>query len=388
MFSTAYDIVLLISALITIGVSLFLTILVFLKNRKPEMSKIFIFWMLLSVYSAVCLIISTFYDSEGNNLASFFWVVAGILQSVIDPCIAIHFMLLFSSKSEWFTSKKYYRIIPYMPCLVFYVLMAGPLVNYFSNPADFTTAIAMMKTLQYAALPVYFSTIVVLMVLFMTLVYMAYTRATALRKHDQLRFIIAGVGILFFNNVLSTINFLFKAGDIDTTALSQANSVIQLILIPVSAVLFTYTILKYKMLDVKVFVRRSVAYAILSLSMIAIFVVVSNLLENLLANTVLGGMGSADISNIIAAFTILPLFHPLEKIIGKAVEKVAGERKLQLSHDTEIDLYNSLLTTAWADGNVSDKEQEMLFTLRETLHITDDEHKQLELKIKKRLRQA
>ncbi|MFA5772156.1 MAG: hypothetical protein WC974_05455 [Thermoplasmata archaeon] len=384
MLSTT-DIVFIVSALITIGVSLFLTILVFSKNRKPEMSKIFIFWMGLSVYSAICLILSTFYRSEGNSLADFFWMVAGTLQSVIDPCIAIHFILIFSNKSEWFTSKRYNRIIPYVPCIIFYVAIAQPLSNYLSNPGDNVVASALGSFLQYTAIPTYFVGIVVVMIFFITLLYMTYAKANALRKHDQLRFILVGIGIIFFNNVVNAINFMLAANNIDVAAFGQIVSMIQIILIPISAILFTYVILRYKMLDVKVFVRRSMVYAALSLSMIAIFVVVNQLIQNLLQDTILG---DSDVASILAAFAILPFFHPLEKTVEKLVEKVVGERKLQLSHETEMDLYNSLLNTAWADGNVSDKEEEMLFTLRETLHITDEEHKRLELNIKKRVKMA
>ena len=136
---------------------------------------------------------------------------------------------------------------------------------------------------------------------------------------------------------------------------------------------FAIAVLKYKLMDVQLIIKKSLTYSIIVLMIAMLFTVVGESLEFLtgkLLPTV-----SELLSNIIAALIVSISFMPMidytKRLFNKMFPKLA---KYEKEYVERLSAYESTLEAMWADREITETEGRALEVLRSKLNITKKEH--------------
>jgi hypothetical protein len=144
----------------------------------------------------------------------------------------------------------------------------------------------------------------------------------------------------------------------------------------ISGVVITYGILKHQLFDIEFIVKKTFVYLLIALVLIGIFRLIELILSNFISATFFGGDLAA---RFIAAVIVFCFFFPLRntavKIGDSLFPKLAKTVKYDFSH--EIMVYKNQLMHALEDGIITEKEENMLKSLRDDLGISDDDHEKI-----------
>ena len=136
---------------------------------------------------------------------------------------------------------------------------------------------------------------------------------------------------------------------------------------------FAVAVLKYKLMDVQLIIKKSLTYSIIVLSIAMLFTVVGESLE-FLTGKLLPEVSEL-LSNIIAALIVSISFMPMidytKKLFNKMFPKLA---KFEKEYVERLSAYESTLEAMWADREITGTEERALEVLRKKLNITQKEH--------------
>ena len=189
------------------------------------------------------------------------------------------------------------------------------------------------------------------------------------------RTILIGVAMALqsINNIIISFSMLSGVG----TYIYLYLIIMQSILVPFSIIIIAYAVMKYNLIYIHDAVKKSTLYGLLSLSMVIVFVVVEETLENLISATFFGRI---PLSSIIAAITITLTVSPIERRIEKLVNRIFPE----LVEDENIEMkkraYAAAVKGALADGIITEKERKLLIELRRALELPEDVVREIEEK--------
>lgn len=129
-----------------------------------------------------------------------------------------------------------------------------------------------------------------------------------------------------------------------------------------------YAILRLQLFDIEIKLRWGINRSALVLVFLAVFFVVDQLIE------AIAGEALGTIAGAVASGLLLFALHPLQKMterIGAAAlpHARADDNKYILRRKRET--YRNAYATAWADGNLTAKDQRMLQQVRDALGLPD-----------------
>lgn len=158
------------------------------------------------------------------------------------------------------------------------------------------------------------------------------------------------------------------------------------VLIPFPAIIMTYGIVKEQLFDINLVVKKSILYTIFTTILAGAFVGIEGLMERLVSTTlpilnttILGGIevAKAATSGMVLAISV-PAKRVSDNLTDRMFPDIVESALARLTPEKVIDLYREELKVAWRDGELTDKEEEMLHVFRESMHISDALHEQLE----------
>ncbi len=163
------------------------------------------------------------------------------------------------------------------------------------------------------------------------------------------------------------------------------------VLIPFPAIIMAYGIVKEQLFDINLVVKKSILYTIFTTILAGAFVGIEGLMERLVSTTFLAGLqttvlGGIEVAKAATSGLVLAISVPAKRVSDNLTDRMFPDIvESALAHMTPekvIDLYREELRIAWRDGELTDKEEEMLHVFRESMHISDALHEQLEMEAK------
>lgn len=163
------------------------------------------------------------------------------------------------------------------------------------------------------------------------------------------------------------------------------------VLIPFPAIIMAYGIVKAQLFDINLVVKKSILYTIFTTILAGAFVGIEGLMERLVSTTFLAGvqtsvLGGIQVAKAATSGLVLAISIPAKRVSDNLTDRMFPDIvESALAHMTPekvIDLYREELRIAWRDGDLTDKENEMLHVFRESMHISDELHEQLEKEAK------
>jgi len=154
-----------------------------------------------------------------------------------------------------------------------------------------------------------------------------------------------------------------------------------LMALPISFGFIAYGIVKERLFDIDIIVRKSVLYGMMTSILTIAFFVVQELMEDVVSTTVFADM---HLSNLVSAGFVVMLSVPARSVSQNLTDKLLPKVGLSSlkNHDDKAELYRTELSIAWDDGIITKKERKMLETLRKSLDITKEDHERMEREVK------
>ncbi len=132
-------------------------------------------------------------------------------------------------------------------------------------------------------------------------------------------------------------------------------------------------VLKYKLLDVQLIIKKSLTYSTVVLTIALLFTIVGETVEFVVGNLL---PSVSDLySNIIAALIVSLMFMPIIKatknLFNRLFPKIARYDK---EYVARLTAYEATIEAMWQDEMITDKEEEAIKILRKRLNIHKNEH--------------
>ena len=337
-----------LSPAVTMLLTAFLALVIIYKNYHNEINRVFFFWMLISAVNSLFMCVFILFGSPEAK-----WI--GLFISLLDPCMAIHFVLLYSMASRY-VSRKPAAFLLYLPAA-----LAIPALVYLSTWGED------IMLLGYGA---YSLAMYALEFFSIGLLILTYKRLEEKVAKMQVMWIAIGIFIMTFG--------LFLATAFSLIAEWLYNLVI-FIIVPAASLVLAFTVLKFKLMGVENIVKRGITYTAMSVILICLFVIIGAVLEALFKDMTWVGI---HVPNIITALILAFLILPLQAGITKLVNMVLPKHEDPVVLRMRLQSYRSALCTAMEDSVLTPKEQRILKDLRGSLGITDAEHEEMIKNIK------
>ena len=144
------------------------------------------------------------------------------------------------------------------------------------------------------------------------------------------------------------------------------------VFVALSVIILAYGTLKVKLFDIDLVVKKSFSYAIITVVIAWIFLLLEESLSYFVSEIILGGI---QISHLLSGIVIVILILPLKDISHKLTDKLFPDMDHISTSHRDIEIYRKLLEYAAMDKSM------MLKEMRSFLGISDEDHKSLEKEI-------
>ena len=350
-----------ISAMGNLGLGLF----VYTRDKKNELYRIFLFLcLILTVWNTniLGLIIAP------NENFAWYWSKIFGLGLLLGPAIVLHFVLVFTEYRGKFERQMLYA--SYGVALVFSVLkLSGLFVSGFFKVGDeyFPRAGLIFQ--------LFILNFIIFMGYALLLVFRKYKQTTSGIKRNQIAYFLVAALLTL---LISSTNFLLSLG----IRIYPVGNMATIIFTGVVA----YAIVKHRLMDIQIVIRKGVVYAALTASITAIYAIVVGISHGIFGITRFG-QGSL-LVNALAAMIVALSFQPLRNRIQRTVDKLFFKDKYDY-HKTLKDFSGAVTSILSLDRLLSlvvNRVTEIMHINRGSLMLCDKEAEEFEIKVGKGLR--
>jgi two-component system NtrC family sensor kinase len=350
-----------ISAMGNLGLGLF----VYMRNKKSDLYKTFLFFcLILTVWNIniLGLIIAP------TEHFAWYWSKIFGLGLVLGPPIFLHFVLVFTEYRTKFEKQMLYT--SYGAAFIFSVLkLSGFFVSEFFKVGN-----------QYfPRAGLIFQLFILNFIFFMgyalLLVFRKYKQATSGIKRNQIAYFLMAI---LLTTLIASTTFLPSFG---IRIYPMGN---------MATILFTsivaYAIVKHRLMDIEVVIRKSVVYASLTVSITAIYAVIVGVFHGVfgIARFAQGTL----LVNALAAMIIALSFQPLRNRIQRTVDKLFFKDKYDY-HKTLKDFSGAMTSILSLDrllNLIVNKVTEVMHIGRGCLMLWDEQTEEFRIKVGQGLR--
>ncbi len=145
-----------------------------------------------------------------------------------------------------------------------------------------------------------------------------------------------------------------------------------------------YSVLKYQTFRFEVFFRKAVSYVFTGIFLAVAWVALGELLEGFVGQRLetairydVPDRAMSVMSAIVVFLFIGPIENNAAKIVSKVFPKAAWIKEEARISMQAMRIYRNALKEAWHDGEVHGRERQVLASLRSTLGISDELHKEV-----------
>ena len=350
-----------ISAMGTLGLGFF----VYTRDKKKELYRTFLFLcLILTVWNIniLGLIIAP------NEHFAWYWAKIFAIGLVLIPPGVLRLILAFTEYKGKFERQMLY--VSYGVALLFSILnLSGLFVNEFFKVGNkyFPRAGLMFQ--------LYILNFVLFIGYALLLVFRKYRETASGIKRNQIGyFLVAGL----LTVLVGSTNFLPSLG----IKIYPIGNMATIILTGI----FGYAIVKHRLMDIEVVIRKSVVYAALTASITAIYVIIVGVFHGVFGITRFA-QGSL-LVNALAAMIIALSFQPLRNRIQRTVDKLFFKDKYDY-HKTLKDLSGAVTSIFSLDkllNLIVNKVTEVMHIDRGCLMLWDKQAEKFRIKVGKGLR--
>jgi len=342
-----------------------LGLFVYTRNKKNDLYRAFFsLCLILTVWSTniLGLIIAP------TEHFAWYWAKIFAIGLVLIPPGALRLMLAFTEYKG--KSEKQMLYASYGAALVFFILnLSGLFVNDFFRVGN-----------QYfPRAGLMFQLFILNFILFMGyalfLVFRKYKQTTSGIKRNQIAYFLVAASLTV---LVGSTNFLPSFG-IKIYPIGNINNI-------VFTSIVAYAIVKYRLMDIEVVIRKSVVYASLTASITAIYAIIVGVFHGIFGITRFA-QGSL-LVNGLAAMVIAVSFQPLRNRIQRIVDKLFFKDKYDY-HKTLKDLSGAVTSILSLDrllNLIVNKVTEIMHIDKGCLMLWDEEGEEFRIKIAKGLR--
>ena len=278
---------------------IFLSIVIYRNNKQNKSNKYFSLFILSIVLWVFALLLS---DTTKNYEVALFWSK----MAIIGPAFIIYFFLLFSKvfpRGEGDFNKKYK-----------FLLIAPAIIIIILSPTRYNIEDIIIRDwgAEAAAGQLYlflFLYYLSYLILSFYILIKKYRRAINLLR-VQIRYLFLGMGISSILGLTTNLVFLFF--NINQFTFFG----------PISMLFFigftSYAILKYRLMDIKVIIKRSTVFAFLVIIITSVFTLFSYIISQMLLD--ITGAKSLVLNGVIMAVLVSLGFEPLKKALSQTTD--------------------------------------------------------------------
>jgi len=355
--------------IIIILLTLFLGLFVYKRNPKNLINIYFLFFCFSAVLWIIALLFSDFFKDINQAL---FWGRFSIIGAALLPYSFLLFVHVFPNIKEDFKLSK--KIIFFIPVL-FIILLFPTKYNIEKVVIHNWGSEAVIGSLYYFLL-IYF--VVYLFSAFRRL-YKNFKKSTGLLRL-QLIYIFLGLGIGFsigvFTNLLS-----FYIGLPQSSIFGPISALVMVIFI-------AYAIVRYRLMDVRVIIRRSAVFTVIVLIITALYAILSYLFSVFfteligIQSVILNGIGMAILvalgfeplkrflSEITDSFLFKAEYKPQE-VLSEFSDKLASTLNLNVLSQFMVARLNAVLKTTFVSLFLLDEEKKEYIKVAESGKIVE-----------------
>jgi two-component system, NtrC family, sensor kinase len=274
------------------------------RTRRPfDQATLHFFWLSVAFFGAF-----TFSFTGRFDRVDWFFYWADVVALALLPPLFLHFTLVFPERphSQGYTAKlAQWLPVIYLPAAVLLSTRVLALVRAGVDPEYFVRVISVLDTLELSHLTVYLSAGLVVLV-------RALRRVRSVTSTRQLRWIVWGtaIGVLPFA-VGYTIPFALGV----QPSLTMELSAIPLAFIPLA---FASAIVRYRLMDVEVILKRLLVYTAVAAAIAAIYVV---LLQTSVAGPVQGEDQHRWLIAFLATVIVVLLARPVKDAVQATIDR-------------------------------------------------------------------
>ncbi len=340
-----------VSILITMTTTGILGVLVAYKNPGKSINRVFAAWMIVSAVNSLFLLLFLVIGWRPFQLLVY-------LIGMMDPCFALHFALLFTRlrpKGKWAKLVYLLPYIPYMVSLVMFFLalmIEGLHLFYMLQLQVILSHLAIMYLL------VFFSLAFVGMAAFVKR--KGVDEETAAKERNQARYVFLGIFIMIVSFVLGNVFGI---------------AIISFLLVPASALVFAFAILKHQLMGIEVIIKKGLTYTGISLLIVIIFIALEESMETVITKYL--PEGNELFMAIATAIIVSVVVFPAQRLLASTLDRLMPQTEDEDARRMRLGSYSTALSTAIADKSISDKELQMLQNLKKDLNISKDEEEEI-----------
>jgi len=352
----------------TFFVSFILTVLLFYKKHSDEQIRLFI---LAIFFTSIGSFVAAMASSSLHEDLWLIWSALYVVTTIFATTFVFHFSQILRVNSKPFENKNLYTIYAVPVFFVFLVvidpLLGSPVVVH-SDSSSFGLYERAIEGVPLRWLLIPFFVLAIGLLLFLTTV----NFIRMFKQHDDFELrrrasylvlapLIALIGISIGLILVEMFGISLKF-DISTVFVS------------VSVIILAYGTLKVKLFDIDIVVKKSFSYAIISVVLAWIFLLLEESLSYFVSEIILGGI---DVAHVLSGIVIVVLILPLKDISHKLTDKLFPDMGHISTSHRDIKIYRKLLEFADMDKST------MLKELRSYLGISDEDHELMEREVVK-----
>jgi hypothetical protein len=154
------------------------------------------------------------------------------------------------------------------------------------------------------------------------------------------------------------------------------NIQLAIVAITITGVIIAYGILKHKLFDIELIVKKTFIYTVVALTLIGLFRLIELGISYTVSTTFFGGDLMA---RFIAAAIVATIFFPFRSLAMRIGDKLFPSltETIKFEAKREIEIYRRQLGHVLEDGVITEKEEKGLRSLREDLGIPIEVHEEL-----------
>ena len=344
----------------------------FLLKKKRDEGYVRLFALALFLAAIICLSAAMLVCSQDLSTWQL-WFGVYIIADVFSVSAFLHFSYAFWEKGVVLKHRRYLAVYILPTIAAISMVLASDVVIGDAVQAGDASFGAFSPRLDSPLMLFSFIYVpIMLALLFSTFVRMFRQRDDIELRRRSAYFVLASFVAFITSFALLVYRFMFNTSPMINPVLMA---------LPISFGFIAYGIVKERLFDIDIIVRKSVLYGMMTSILTIAFFVVQELMEDLVSTTVFADM---HLSNLVSAGFVVILSVPARSVSQNLTDKLLPKviRSPSTDHNDKVELYRTELSIAWADGILSKKERKMLETLRKSLDITKEDHESMEREVK------
>jgi hypothetical protein len=351
----------------TFFISFILTVLLFYKKRDDEQIRLFI---LAIFFTAILSFTAAMAASSLHEDLWLIWSNFYVVAIIVASTFVFHFSQVLRVNSKTFENRNLYAIYAIPVFFIFLVLIDPVLGSPLVVHSDSSFFGFYERAIEGVPLRWLFFTFFVLLAAGLLLFLATVNFIRMFKQHEDLE-LRRRASYLVLAPLIALIGMSIGLILVEIFGVSLKFEISN-VFVAISVILLAYGTLKAQLFDIDIVVKKSFSYAIISVVLAWIFLLLEESLSYFVSEIILGGI---QISHLLSGIIIVVLILPLKDFSHKITDKLFPDMGHISTSHRDIEIYRKLLEFVDMDKST------MLKELRSFIGISEEDHEKLEQEI-------